>query len=284
MKAAPDFRYKLANHALIPFAPAPDAGPDVPAGDRGSVGGGAVDCGPRTRFAFAMPLAPSPAAPPRSTAPAPEPPAAAPPPRLDARSAGLRLTGGEFDAVTDYDENFLYELTRGVVVVSPIPSSRHEEPIDQLAYLLRKYQYEHPNGAALDRTLPGRYVRVPGGDRRRPAAGGPGDLARIGAGGGRGRRRADGRRRGRVPLPPRPHAGPFPGNRETKRAEYRAAGVKEYWIPDRFADPGPTLTVCAADGSERVVGPAETYETPLLPGFAFRPADVLRAGGDPADP
>ena len=59
-----------------------------------------------------------------------------------------------------------------------------------------------------------------------------------------------------------------------KRAEYAAAGVKEYWIVDRFER---MMTVCYVDGSERVVTEAETYATPLLPGFGLPLADLLAA-------
>jgi Uma2 family endonuclease len=34
----------------------------------------------------------------------------------------MLMTPEEFDAVTDYDERFAYELVNGVLVVTPIPS------------------------------------------------------------------------------------------------------------------------------------------------------------------
>ena len=160
--------------------------------------------------------------------------------------------------------------------MSRIPVAAHERFVDVFGYLLRKYMFEHPNGAILDETLPGRYVRTEPDTRRQPdravwvglgrepdeAADVPAILIEV----------VSRSRRDRV------------RDYETKRDEYRAAGVKEYWIVDRFADPGPTVTVAFADGAERVVGPGETYESPLLPGFAFRPADVLRPGAaSPAD-
>ena len=203
--------------------------------------------------------------------PAPPPgfsPPAAAPTYLDADSAGSLMTGAEFDAVEDADPDFRYQLIHGVVVVSRPPVRPHERLVDQFAYLLRKYQFEHPNGAALDETLPGRYVRTDPDTRRQPdravwcglarepdeETDVPAILIEIVSGSRRDRRR----------------------DYETKRAEYRAAGVREYWIVDRFTDPAPTLTVCFADGAEKTVGPDEPYETPLLTGFAFRPADVLR--------
>ena len=192
-------------------------------------------------------------------------------PVLDGDSAGLLMTGAEFDAVEEVDPLYRYQLIRGVVVVSRRPVAAHERFVDIFGYLLRKHQFEHPNGAILDETLPGRYVRTEPDTRRQP------DRA-VWVGLGREPDEA-------IDIPAiiieivsrsrRDRVRDF----ETKRDEYRAAGVKEYWIVDRFADPGPAATVCCADGSERVVGPDQTYETPLLPGFAFRPTDVLRPAG-----
>ena len=204
-------------------------------------------------------------------------PAPAPASYLDEDSAGLLMTGAEFDAIEECDPFFRYQLIRGVVVVSRPPVAAHERYVDRFGYLLQKYMFEHPNGAVLDETLPGRYVRTEEDTRRQPdravwcglgrepdeTADVPAIIVEV----------VSRSRRDRV------------RDYETKRNEYRAAGVKEYWIVDRFADPGPTVTVASADGSERVVGPGETYESPLLPGFVFRPADVLRPGAaSPTDP
>ena len=56
--------------------------------------------------------------------------------------------------------------------------------------------------------------------------------------------------------------------------------MTEYWILDGL---GPTLTVVTAE-AERPVAADESDETPLLPGFAFRPRDVFgrpaAAGGE----
>ena len=52
-----------------------------------------------------------------------------------------------------------------------------------------------------------------------------------------------------------------------KEKEYRAIGVREYWIIDRFRR---SMTVCsrkAGKWRKRIVGEAETYATPELPGF-----------------
>ncbi len=45
-------------------------------------------------------------------------------PVIGLNSSGMRLTPEKFDAVTEYDDGFRYELIRGVAVVAPIPGPR----------------------------------------------------------------------------------------------------------------------------------------------------------------
>src|SRR6516225_8283387 len=54
--------------------------------------------------------------------------------RLDASSAGISMTPEEFDAITDYDECFNYELINGVLVVTPMSSRSERSPNDLLGY------------------------------------------------------------------------------------------------------------------------------------------------------
>jgi len=61
----------------------------------------------------------------------------------------------------------------------------------------------------------------------------------------------------------------------TKRAEYEAIGVKEYVIVDRFERMVTVLTLGDGRYAERVLTDADTYETPLLPGFAVRLSEVF---------
>lgn len=200
--------------------------------------------------------------------------APAPRPRLDADSNGMSMTAEEFDAVTDYDPTCRYELIRGLLIVSPIPSEAHENPNGELEYLLRHYGKTHPEGRALDATMANRHVRTSTGRR----------LADRAIWAGLGRR-------------PDPKADPptiavefvSRSRRDRhrdyveKRQEYRDAGVKEYWIVDRFRR---RMTVSFIDGSERVVVEGETYATPLLPGFELSLAELLAAadrwGDEPA--
>ncbi|MFX3707999.1 Uma2 family endonuclease, partial [Streptococcus suis] len=62
---------------------------------------------------------------------------------------------------------------------------------------------------------------------------------------------------------------------ETKRDEYLQAGVREYWIIDRFVR---TMTVYSPGDDTfqvQVVTENEIYHTPLLPGFELPLARLL---------
>jgi hypothetical protein len=48
--------------------------------------------------------------------------------KIGPASAGLLMTPDEFDAITDYDDRYRYELIRGVLVVNPIPSEAEGDP------------------------------------------------------------------------------------------------------------------------------------------------------------
>lgn len=176
--------------------------------------------------------------------------------RLGSESNGIILSPEEFDAIDDWDEDFRYELIRGVLIVNPVPVPGESGPNDELGYWLRGYRDRPASGSTLDATLPEQYVYLPDGSRRRADRliwCGLGrlpdvkvDVATIGIE-FVSRRRRDWRR-----------------DYVEKRAEYLAIGMKEYWIIDRFRR---TMTVYFADGTERTVEDNTTYETPLLPGF-----------------
>jgi Uma2 family endonuclease len=179
-------------------------------------------------------------------------------PRIGRGSAGLRMTGREFDAIDRYDDSYNYELFGGTLVVNPIPLEAEADPNDALGFYLRLYQHQRPEGT-LDLTLPERYVNLTDLDRRRADR-----LIWAGL--------------GRLPDPSidKPTIvvefvsrarRDWLRDYHTKRDEYLAFGIKEYWVIDRFrrtmtvfrsADPGP---------SEQVITEAGTYVTLLLPGF-----------------
>jgi Uma2 family endonuclease len=187
---------------------------------------------------------------------------------LGLESAGILMTPEEFDAVTEYDENYQYELIHGVLVVSPIPLPQETGPNELLGHCLLTYQETHLQGAALKLTLPQDYVRVRQGrgiaDRLiwcgdQENIDPYGDLANIAVefvSAGRRNRRRD---------------------YEEKRDEYEKAGLDEYWIIDRFER---TLTVVQYRGKKpavRTYRESDAYESPLLPGFIVPLQKLLQA-------
>jgi Uma2 family endonuclease len=60
-----------------------------------------------------------------------------------------------------------------------------------------------------------------------------------------------------------------------KRADYFRIGVREYVIIDRFARRVTVLTHAPEGYEERMLTPADTYTSPLLPGLAIPLVEVL---------
>lgn len=182
-------------------------------------------------------------------------------------SAGITMSPEEFDAIDDYDDQYRYELVHGVLVVHAIPSEGEAGPNEELGFLLRLYHEQHPQGAALNATLPERYVRTADSRRRADRV--------IWAG------------LGRMPNPV--HDVPTivvefvsAGRRDWRRdyvekqQEYLAVGVAEYWVIDRFER---KMTVYRPSAAEIIIRESEVYRTDLLPGFEL-PLSRLLAAAD----
>src|SRR6185437_496531 len=168
--------------------------------------------------------------------------------------AGTLMTPDEFDAVEEYDEDYRYELIHGVLVVNPVPSAEETGPNELLGHRQLNYREHHPQGNALDGTLPEQYVRTHDSRRRADR------LIWTGLGRKTNRRRdlptivvefvsRDKRDRHRDYV--------------EKRAEYLALGVREYWVVDRFRR---ILTVFRNNAPDVVVAENDAYRTELLPG------------------
>jgi Uma2 family endonuclease len=181
---------------------------------------------------------------------------APPPVLLGPHSAGVSLAPREFDRA-GFEEGWRYELIKGVLVVSPPPLEMERDPNEELGFLLRLYQLNHPQGHRIDKTLPEHTVRSRKNRRRADrviwvglgrlptAKDVPAVIAEFVSKGKRGHRR----------------------DYVEKRNEYMAIKVQEYWIIDRFQR---TLTVFTRRGKKvhkQVLGEKDTYTTPLLPGF-----------------
>jgi Uma2 family endonuclease len=195
--------------------------------------------------------------------------------QLDRWSNGMLMTPEEFDAVTEYDEQYVYELIHGVLIVSPIPGAEERGPNEALAHWLFLYRDQNPRGSALDATLPEH--TLPFRDNRRRA-----DRA-IWCGLGRQPDEetdipaivaefVSKRKRDRV------------RDYEEKRREYRELGVQEYWVIDRFDRTMTVFKNIPGEPAEVVVKAEETYRTSLLPGFELPLARLLKVADDWAKP
>jgi Uma2 family endonuclease len=172
------------------------------------------------------------------------------------------MTLDEFDAA-DYRPGFRYELIHGVLVVTPPPLVEERDGNEELGRLLRNYQEWHPQGKALDLTLPEHNVRTKVNNRRCDRA--------IWAGLGRIPRTKGPARRNDVPtiIVEFPSAGRRNQLRDyvEKRDEYRDLGIREYWIIDRFSH---ELVVYRWHGRRwlpQTFDAKAVYTTPILPGF-----------------
>lgn len=187
---------------------------------------------------------------------------------LGPESAGLLMSPEEFDAIEEYDENYCYELVYGVLVVNPIPSAEETGPNELLGYALLYYQGHHPQGSALDTTLPQQYVRTRVSRRLADRL--------IWAGLGRvANRRRD------LPAIAVEFVSAGRRNRQRdyvdKKQEDMEVKIPEYWIFDRFQR---TLTVYHNDPDgprEQVIKEGEAYQSSRLPGFVVPLAEILAA-------
>lgn len=190
------------------------------------------------------------------------------------RDAGIPMSLDEFEAA-DFERGYRYELIHGVLIVTPPPLVEERDSNEELGYWLRTYKEHHPEGKALDLTVPEEHLRTPQQYRVCDRA--------IWVGLGRRPRTRGVPARRDVPA----IVVEFPSSRpadmrrdyEEKKIEYRDLKVREYWIIDRFRR---TMTVYFWRGSrwtKRTLSERETYSTPLLPGFEL-PLATLFAVSD----
>jgi Uma2 family endonuclease len=175
--------------------------------------------------------------------------------RVGPESNGMSMTPEEFDAISEWNESYRYELIRGVLIVSPPAGAGERGPNDLLGHLIWYYQQNHANGHSVDDTLPEQEIRTKENRRRadrviwigfgrppRPAKDVPTVAIEFVAQSSRDRRR----------------------DYKEKRLEYARIGIKEYWVIDRF---DRMMTVFRGSRSVTVVEEHKTYRTKLLPGF-----------------
>lgn len=187
--------------------------------------------------------------------------------RIGPGSAGQFMAPEQFDALGP--ERFIgrnrYEVINGVLVVSPRPGIGERNPNDYLGYLLHQYREGHPQGSIIDGTAPEQTVpatnrrcadrviwtglgRTPDEEKDIPSV-----VAEFVS-----KRRRDALR-----------------DYEAKRDEYLAAGVRQYWIIDRFRRIMIVYRQGPAGPTHDIMTENDSYQTDLLPGFVLPLAKLL---------
>jgi len=195
--------------------------------------------------------------------------------KIGPRDLGRRMTLDEFVAA-EGTEGWLYELARGIVVVTQVPYPSHGRTVRRIARTFDRYDEAHPG------------------------------LIEYAAGGGECRLRLPGMQSDRHPdqavyLTPPPR-----GKRVwhrwipaivveivsrrgedrdyiEKREEYLRCGVLEYWI---FDPERRKLLVLQREGdvwAERELGESDDYRSELLPGLVVSVGEILGPPGEELD-
>jgi hypothetical protein len=190
--------------------------------------------------------------------------------RVGPADHGRRMRLADFEHA-EVQEGYLYELERGILVVSDVPKPRHMYPLLAIRNPLVLYQAANPG--VIHAILAGSECKIlaPGYESERHP-----DLSVY-----------------KTPPPdpddPWPNwipeivveiLSPSSGTRDRvlKAEEYLAVGVREYWIVD---GPGQAIQVRRRWGGrwrEKTLRPGDTYQTRFLPGFTLDVAAVLAAG------
>jgi Uma2 family endonuclease len=182
---------------------------------------------------------------------------------------GRRMSLAEFEHA-EVQEGRLYELGRGVIIVSDVPGPRHLMQLNAIRRQLHAYDLQHS----------GRIHSIAGGSdckilltelesERHP------DVA--------------------IYKNPPPEEDDFwaswipeivievvsPGSEQRdyveKREEYLRFGIREYWIVDADREEVLVLRRSAGRWVERILHPQDVYHTRLLPDFEFRCEPVFEA-------
>ncbi len=185
------------------------------------------------------------------------------------RDAGRRMSLDDFDTAEGLP-GYIYELSKGVVIVSDVPGRRHLVQVQAVREQLATYKVQHPD--EVNMVAGGGECKILIGEEeseRHP------DLAVY-------------------KHPPEQEEDLWatwvpdlvmevvsPGSEQRdyddKRQEYLLFGVREYWIIDFGREEVLVLRRRGGRWTERVVRPPERYATKTLPGFEFDCGAVFAA-------
>jgi Uma2 family endonuclease len=182
---------------------------------------------------------------------------------------GRRMSLDEFDQA-EAREGYLYELGRGVVIVSDVPGKKHFAQVDAIKQQLYLYKAARPGVIRLIGGGAECKILVPPLDSERhpdvavycsePPEGD--DIWKLW-----------------VPIIVIEVVSPGSETRDydEKPPEYLDFGVLEYWIFDQAKQQVLDKRRSGARWADRPLGPADVIKTNLLPGFELRIADVFEA-------
>ncbi len=190
--------------------------------------------------------------------------------KLGPADHGRRMSLADFEHA-EVEEGRLYELGRGVLIVSDIPHPRHLMQLNAIRRQLHAYDFQHPG--RIHALASGSDCKILVADlesERHP------DLAIY-----------------KTPLPYGEEdvwavwipeivieivsPGSEQRDYQEKREEYLQFGVHEYWIVDAERQEVLILRRVGGRWREKIVRPPETYHTRQLPGFEFACAPVFEA-------
>jgi Uma2 family endonuclease len=189
--------------------------------------------------------------------------------KLGPTDHGRRMSLADFEHA-EVQEGRLYELGRGVVIVSDVPGPRHLMQINALRRQLHAYDLQHP----------GRIYGIAGGSDCKIL------LADL-----------ESERHPDVAIykNPPPEGDDFwaawipeivievisPGSEQRdyveKREEYLRFGVREYWIVDAGREEVLILRRSGGRWIERILRASDTYRTRLLPEFTLACQPIFEA-------
>jgi Uma2 family endonuclease len=184
--------------------------------------------------------------------------------RIGPADNGRRMTLDEFlDA--EVEEGYRYELARGVLEVNQVPNDPHFQVVSNLYRAVGRYWLEHPD----------RILRFGGGNELqlvlpRLISGRNPDLGVVLRGAirdWRGRRRA-------AMAAEVVSRGSVERDYVTKREEYLAYGLDEYWIVDPLERKVTVLTRRGDTWSEAVFRDDQVIVSSVLPGFTTTVAEL----------
>jgi Uma2 family endonuclease len=198
--------------------------------------------------------------------------------RIGPADNGRTMTFEEF-LEADVEGGYRYELAKGVLEVNQVPNDPHGVVVANLYDAIGRYRRDHPGaihryggGAEFQLVLPGMITG------RNPDLG---VVLRGAAKDWRGRR---------IPALAAEvvSRGSIRRDYETKREEYLAYGLLEYWIVDPLKRQVTVLTRRGDAWNEAVFHDQQIIASLVLPGFATTVAelwiDVEEDEDDPADP